>query len=195
LNVEAKIKAHNRAGFSIPGTKSMDAVQWRALKDWVKANPEFRLKRGDAWKDKLFFAYNQCSAGGTFFAPASTLKKYEYTRSKENRAKKRYARSVGTDRDTRFKVWCASNLSSANTRGIQRDLNEDELRELFESHCFFCGAAPPEDKSWGIDRLQNKLGYTYDNCVPCCQVCNFAKGANDLHDFLNRVKLITERLS
>lgn len=195
MNVEAKIKAHNRAGFSIPGAKILSTLEWKSLREWVKANPEFRLKRGDAWRDKFFFAYNQNSAGGIFFATANAMKKYEFTRSKENRAKKRYAKSVGTDRDTRFRVWCSANMSSANTRGIHRDLTEDDLRQLFEEVCFFCGAAPPEDKSWGIDRLQNKIGYTYDNCVPCCQVCNFAKGTSDLHDFLDRVKLISNRLS
>ncbi len=35
----------------------------------------------------------------------------------------------------------------------------------------------------GIDRLDNALGYTLDNCVPCCKRCNQAKNNMGLKEF------------
>ena len=36
----------------------------------------------------------------------------------------------------------------------------------------------------GIDRLDSNLGYTVDNCVPCCKYCNTAKNTMSVDDFL-----------
>lgn len=30
----------------------------------------------------------------------------------------------------------------------------------------------------GVDRLDSSMGYTPDNCVPCCWECNNMKGAS-----------------
>ena len=35
----------------------------------------------------------------------------------------------------------------------------------------------------GIDRLDSSKGYTIDNCVSCCSVCNTAKLEMDVDDF------------
>jgi hypothetical protein len=42
----------------------------------------------------------------------------------------------------------------------------------------------------GIDRVINTVGYTVNNCVPCCFVCNKAKSDRDLDEWnswLNRI--------
>ena len=35
----------------------------------------------------------------------------------------------------------------------------------------------------GIDRVDNKIGYTLKNCVTCCKYCNNAKKDNDVDEF------------
>jgi len=50
--------------------------------------------------------------------------------------------------------------------------------------CHYCGAhlswpdsyTPAFERS-NLDRMDNELGYTKDNCVPCCLSCNITKGA------------------
>ena len=36
----------------------------------------------------------------------------------------------------------------------------------------------------GIDRLDSNLGYTLENCVPCCKYCNIAKNTMLVDEFL-----------
>lgn len=36
----------------------------------------------------------------------------------------------------------------------------------------------------GLDRIDNSVGYTEDNCVPCCAVCNRAKNSMGYNEFI-----------
>jgi len=42
----------------------------------------------------------------------------------------------------------------------------------------------------GVDRVNNKIGYRVDNCVPCCSVCNIMKNTLGVADFLAHVQRI-----
>lgn len=37
----------------------------------------------------------------------------------------------------------------------------------------------------GIDRVDNAVGYILENCIPCCEFCNKAKGTKTYFDFLD----------
>jgi hypothetical protein len=75
--------------------------------------------------------------------------------------------------------------SGAKNRDISFELTEDEFRELTQGNCHYCGVEPDQALQLnadgdlyiynGIDRLDGSKGYTTDNCVPCCKVCNFMK--------------------
>lgn len=74
----------------------------------------------------------------------------------------------------------------ALSRNYIFDLSDNDFRQLVTSNCFYCGLEPKqimrEKTSFGqfiyngIDRVDNSIGYTVDNCVSCCKVCNNAKG-------------------
>lgn len=82
---------------------------------------------------------------------------------------------------------------AAKQRGIPFTLTKDDARALFEGNCAYCGVQPSNNWSdknlageyvWnGIDRVDNSLGYTLDNCVSCCTACNFAKGSRSAEEF------------
>lgn len=42
--------------------------------------------------------------------------------------------------------------------------------------CIYCGFP-----STGLDRIDNALGHTEENCVPCCKECNIARNKNFSH--------------
>lgn len=89
-------------------------------------------------------------------------------------------------------------LGSYRDAAKQRDrcfeLTEEQFRTLTSSPCHYCGSQPgtkkwryyKEDRSnWGtyvyngVDRVNNAAGYTSENSVACCEVCNRAKGCMD----------------
>ena len=73
----------------------------------------------------------------------------------------------------------------AKERGLAFELTKDQVREIIEQDCYYCGQSPitrytaigcAGEYAWnGIDRVDNTKGYTPDNCVPCCKLCNFGK--------------------
>lgn len=67
-------------------------------------------------------------------------------------------------------------------------LTRDEFRYLVQSDCLYCGVA----SSNGIDRINSDVGYTLDNCAPCCSQCNYAKRDQSVSDFIEWVKRIAE---
>lgn len=52
---------------------------------------------------------------------------------------------------------------------------------LFKSPCWYCGDDSPNLR--GIDRVDSRLGYSTDNVVPCCKICNRAKMDMSMFDF------------
>ena len=66
------------------------------------------------------------------------------------------------------------------------DLSDEAFDFITASPCAYCGAPPSKVKKqsrngeWaytGIDRVDNSLGYTISNVLPCCSICNHAKAA------------------
>ena len=71
---------------------------------------------------------------------------------------------------------------SAKIRGLQFALTKPEFKQLLSSLCHYCYAEPSPVN--GIDRVDNDAGYTPENCVPCCKLCNRAKADLPIEDFL-----------
>lgn len=89
---------------------------------------------------------------------------------------------------------------SARRRNIPFELTRDELVEITSQSCYYCGTPPlmKEVKPSGIfihngiDRIDNRLGYTKLNCVPCCTLCNNMKHKLTEKIFLEHIKKIWE---
>lgn len=65
-------------------------------------------------------------------------------------------------------------ISSAYKRGKSFELTQDQFEELVTGICSYCGFQ--SETVIGIDRLDSDKGYTVQNTVPCCAVCNHMKG-------------------
>jgi hypothetical protein len=71
----------------------------------------------------------------------------------------------------------------ARSRGLAWELTGEDFDQLTSSDCYHCSTPPAnvarrkkyEGSAFiysGIDRLDNTLGYTRENSVPCCFDCN-----------------------
>ena len=94
--------------------------------------------------------------------------------------------------------------SRARRAGREFSLTEKEFRELTQRDCYYCGAAPNticvRVKSTGsyvyngLDRIDAAKGYTLDNVVPCCSMCNRAKDDHTREEFLSWARRLAEHL-
>ena|ERR1035437_8460970 len=67
------------------------------------------------------------------------------------------------------------NTSSAMSkrRGHDWNLTFDEFSKLIEKDCYYCeGFFGKSFTGSGLDRINNDLGYSIDNVLPCCSFCN-----------------------
>lgn len=69
------------------------------------------------------------------------------------------------------------------------DLSKDKFKNIFESPCTYCS----KEQSHGIDRKDNNVGYTEENCLPCCWTCNRMKGNLSVKVFLQHIEKIKTR--
>lgn len=91
---------------------------------------------------------------------------------------------------------------NAKLRKINWSLSYSDVAEFIFQPCFYCGIVGGnltrvKDSTRtlannGIDRKDNTLPYTKDNCVTCCKRCNQAKNDMSFSDFTEWInRLIT----
>ena len=87
---------------------------------------------------------------------------------------------------------------NAKYRKLEFNLTKEQTDELFQLPCVYCGLeySMETERRWGsgkfkhngIDRVDSSRNYDYDNCVPCCKLCNQFKHGRSKEEFLNWVK-------
>lgn len=91
----------------------------------------------------------------------------------------------------------------AARRGLAFELTADEFLAIAAQACRYCGAPPsntikrgkPSAFTYnGVDRLDNALGYTLANAVPCCKTCNWAKQRMSVGEFTEWVGRVHAKL-
>lgn len=90
---------------------------------------------------------------------------------------------------------------NAKRRNYAFEITFDQFYRLSQGNCTYCGIYPkqvhtaPECSNTftynGIDRRDNSIGYTIDNCYPCCGRCNRAKMNMSHEDFLEMCRMVS----
>lgn len=97
---------------------------------------------------------------------------------------------------------------AARNRNLEFDLSREQFADLVFSNCHYCGREPDkttENRSqaikqnvnghikWsGVDRKDNSVGYTPENCVAACTQCNMAKRDTSYNDFIEWIGRVYE---
>lgn len=89
--------------------------------------------------------------------------------------------------DSKYKLKYYKDRSKRSN--IKWELTDEEAFEYFKLCCYFCGCDCGETGN-GIDRLNNKNGYTVNNTVSCCEICNMMKGNLSEYIFIERCRYI-----
>jgi hypothetical protein len=99
----------------------------------------------------------------------------------------------------------------AKERHLDFKLTLEELISISSDNCTYCNKKPSQlyqilDAKTkkvrsgvpfyynGIDRVDNTIGYTKENCVACCKQCNRCKGKMTLVEFKTWIKAIHDNL-
>lgn len=97
----------------------------------------------------------------------------------------------------------------ADERGLEFNLTKEEFTNLIFKDCVYCGSKPIEGTSIdrkhnktgipfkinGIDRVDSSKGYSINNCVPCCGICNKMKLDHSLENFKSHISKIYQYLN
>lgn len=100
-----------------------------------------------------------------------------------------------------FNLLYGSYIRGARIRKIEFSIPKEEFRRLTKEDCSYCGTPPAairkSSKSLapgyvynGLDRADSSEGYTLDNVVPCCGVCNYMKQELSVASFLAKVAAV-----
>lgn len=149
----------------------------------------FWLCKCDCGNEKIIPTYNLVGNG----VKSCGCGKKEGYRINSERLRKLHQKELGI---AAFNALYLNYKKSANLRKLCFDLNKEEFKILTQQNCFYCNQTPsqifpkqnPNNYNGrfiynGIDRLDNSIGYTKDNIVTCCKICNLAKRDLSLKDF------------
>ena len=89
---------------------------------------------------------------------------------------------------------------NAKRRNISITLSFEELKDLTRiDKCHYCGSPiiwkPHAHRGgYNIDRKDSSVGYTKENCVVCCKICNTAKNVNFSYDEMKQLGICIKNI-
>ena len=115
------------------------------------------------------------------------------SRAEGNRARTRRYRALHPERvaaredtpEARFSLY----KRKALFRGKPFSMSFDEFMGFWQQPCVYCGSPI---RTVGIDRVDNEIGYSIGNCVPCCKVCNTMKLTFSTGEWLKHIRLVLD---
>lgn len=80
---------------------------------------------------------------------------------------------------------------NAKNRGFSFELTFEQFMTFWQKPCHYCGN---NIETVGIDRVDNTIGYTLQNSVSCCKICNDMKKVLSVNEFITQCKRIVNNL-
>jgi len=104
---------------------------------------------------------------------------------------KKFEEFVGVETDLFLKYWDKyyQYKKRAKTKGLKFLVSFERFYSLLTAKCYICDLDGRKNEL-GIDRLNNKKGYTEFNIVGCCWDCNRMKSDMTMSEFSVYIKRI-----
>lgn len=150
------------------------------------------------------YAYMECDCGHCY--------KLKLTNTLKNNGnfmcRQCYAERDAANFDSHWGYKAAYSRVRKDARAADRvfDIHLEEFRYLCQQNCYYCGSQPSNLITYrgqnsftfryfvysGLDRINNDIGYTRQNVVPCCIICNRAKNSMPFKDFIDWLNRLTD---
>lgn len=92
----------------------------------------------------------------------------------------------------------------AQKRNLTWELTDTQFNNLIHNECHYCGRSPSTTRKArrmngdltynGVDRIDNKSGYTLENVVTCCKICNRAKSDMSYTEFMEWIQCLIKNV-
>lgn len=92
-------------------------------------------------------------------------------------------------RKTNIKIHYSNYKRTADSKNLDFELTIEVFESIVKSVCYYCSSLQERGFN-GIDRLNHTKGYVLENCVSCCQMCNYMKNTLSIDVFLRRIEHI-----
>jgi hypothetical protein len=117
--------------------------------------------------------------------------KYDDGRNKEaqRRYRERHREECRLRAHTPHSIWNRYRQRMKTMR-MESTLTEAEFLSFWQQPCHYCGSAIA---TIGVDRIDSSKGYSLDNCVPCCKVCNQMKWSLGTEEWFDHMLTILKR--
>lgn len=135
--------------------------------------------------DKFMTRYNR---------PSKVCKPCSENQKKQDAKRKGLIRNYREERFANIPQFFKDYVLSAIEREYSMELQFDDFKDLVLSPCYYCKSSI-EGEVNGIDRVDNSKGYSKENCVACCQVCNRIKLIYHPGFFIMKCKIISKIIS
>jgi|ERR1035437_227358 hypothetical protein len=76
---------------------------------------------------------------------------------------------------------------SAKQRGLEFNLTKDQFNSIVSKNCSYCGG-----EGFGLDRMNNDIGYLLENVTSCCTPCNMMKKILPTEIFIEHCRKIVK---
>lgn len=147
----------------------------------------------------------KCDCGNEVILPTSRI---TGCKAQDSCGKCQFSKSTIQDEIRIRNRQILSYKNGAKQRSLSWKLTDEEAWAMMLQPCHWCGTPPVLRQFWktdersrtvefacnGIDRKDSTKGYTKDNTVACCGICNRMKRDWKAVDFLNRVVCIANHM-
>jgi hypothetical protein len=85
------------------------------------------------------------------------------------------------------RIFWRSRFEARKVKKLVWTITKEDFAALRKLLCVYCDGSLPE-VGIGLDRINNNLGYTKNNVVPCCTICNKIKNNILTYDQMIQLK-------
>lgn len=132
----------------------------------------------------LFYANGKCKACHR----CNMIKHYQTNKDAIVKREAEWRKRTNYDRTPVKKFY--SYKGDATRRGYSFELTKEEFVSFEGKPCDYCGDIL---SMIGLDRIDNSIGYSLTNVVPCCWPCNEAKGGRTREEYLLQCNKVASR--
>jgi hypothetical protein len=91
-----------------------------------------------------------------------------------------------------LKTYYKQYIKNALKRNYTMELQFEDFEKLVKQKCYYCDYIK-EGEANGIDRVDNSKGYSKENCVACCELCNNIKFTYEPLFFIEKCQIISKQ--